>query len=79
MRGDYVAVVPRCLIEWGERLNIVVDSGLVEKAVRQYLKHINQTRAYRCKKQCDHDWRRRRRRQNKASAARLRADRRAET
>lgn len=79
MQGDYIAVIPAHLVEWGERLGIVVDSRLAQKVIRQYLKHIVQTRSYKQEKRKDHEWRKKKRRQNKESAVRRKADRRGDS
>lgn len=76
MEGERVALIPKSLVDWGKRLNLEVDTKLVVKALRQYLKHIDQTRTYKRNKRGDHDWLRRKRRQNIESAARRKADKR---
>lgn len=78
MRGDYVVVVPKHLIEWGERMGVTVDSVLVWKAVRQYLKTLERTRAYKKQKRKTQEGRDHINRLNRESAARRRSDWRGE-
>lgn len=71
MRGDYVVLVPRHLVEWGERLGLTVDSLLVKKAVRQYFTTLVRTRAYKRRRRSTPEGRDHINRLNRESKARL--------
>lgn len=72
--GPKVVTVRPHMVLWSERMGHPVTNGLVEKALRQYLKTLERTRRNKRNKRRTEEGRETIKRQNRESASRRRAD-----